>query len=192
MIKNKYTINNGIAEVEVNYRGNIRICYLNEEVLSWPEFIGKTISYMGDYPSIYLNGKNVKVHKIIAKHLGLNLESREVDHKDQNKFNATFENIRSLTHSQNMQNSKARNKNGYKGVSNYCGHFRAYLGITVNSKYTKIYLGAYKTILEAARAYDIAAKKYFGEAAYINGISEDIVPVRITSRGRRKKCAVNE
>ena len=111
---------------------------------------------------------------------------------NQNKFNATFENIRSLTHGQNMQNVKARSKTGYKGVSNYCGHFRAYLGITVDSKYTKMYLGAYKTVLEAARAYDIAAKKYFGEAACINGISADIVPTRITSRGRRKKYIVNE
>lgn len=185
MIKNKFTIKNGIAEVEVIYKGSIRICYVNEEVLSWPEFAKGTISYQGRYPVIWINGKANKVHRIVAKHLGLELKKLDVDHKDQNPFNATFENLRNLTRSQNLQNSKARSKTGYKGVTRTrAGHFVSW--ITVAGK--SVSLGYYNTDIEAARAYDIAAKKHFGESACINGIDENIIPARLT----RKKCLVNE
>lgn len=189
MIKNKFTIKNGIAEVEVIYKGSIRICYINEEVLSWPEFAKGTISYQGRYPVIWINGKANKVHRIVAKHLGLELKKLDVDHKDQNPFNATFENLRNLTRSQNLQNSKARGKIGYKGVTRTrAGHFIAW--ITVAGK--SVNLGYYNTDIEAARAYDIAAKKQFGESAYTNGIDESIIPTRLTRSDRRKNVTVNE
>ena len=94
-----------------------------------------------------------------------------VDHVHGNKLDCRRSQMRVCTHQQNLQNSaiSKNNTTGYKGVSKtksgkYCAK------ITVNKK--AVNLGEYKTAIEAARAYDIAAIQYFGDFARLN-LSED-------------------
>ena len=114
-----------------------------------------------------IKDKTHQMSRMILKRRGI-IFKHEVDHKDRDQFNNQFENLRPATRSQNQMNRKVQSNNitGYKGV---CFDTRAdkYAArITVN-KY-RIQLGYYLDPTEAAKAYDLAAKKYFGEFAWLN------------------------
>ena len=63
---------------------------------------------------------------------------------------------------------------GYRGVTKFQEGWQA--KTTKNNK--EQILGYYLDITHAARAYNIAAKELFGDDAYQNDVSDDIIPVR--------------
>ena len=92
-----------------------------------------------------------------------------VDHQNNDSLNNRRSNLRLATHAQNSRNRpkrKTKATSKYVGVyfEKYTGKWRAvicYMGKQIN-------LGRYDSEEEAARAYDAAAKKYFGEFARLN------------------------
>jgi hypothetical protein len=92
----------------------------------------------------------------------------EIDHKDGNGLNNQRSNLRLCTHAQNMQNRPMlrTNKSGYKGVSwAKCNNkWTSCIGVEGKTKH----LGYFTCLLKAAKAYDKAAKKYYGEFASLN------------------------
>lgn len=75
--------------------------------------------------------------------------------------------MRACTPQQSVFNRKAHktNSTGYKGVSlTKSGKFSATIGID----YKNISLGVFDCAKDAAKAYNIAALKYFGEFAKFN------------------------
>jgi len=92
----------------------------------------------------------------------------EADHKNNCPWDNRKENLKPATHSQNQMNQGLRfdNTTGYKGVS-YNRARRKYRARIVVG-YVRIHLGYFTDILEAARAYDKAAKQYHKEFAFLN------------------------
>jgi hypothetical protein len=92
-----------------------------------------------------------------------------VDHRDLNKHNNAWVNLREATKSQNQANVGiiASNKSGLKGVSRYRAGERygkpwqACIGVNGKSKH----LGHFATKEEAHAAYCEAASEIFGEFA---------------------------
>jgi hypothetical protein len=90
----------------------------------------------------------------------------QVDHRDGDRANDRFGNLRLATNSQNQANSKCRknNKSGVKGVSFQAGRFVA--EITKDGK--KHYIGRFDTVAEAKAAYGRLAEQLFGEFSRVS------------------------
>lgn len=89
-----------------------------------------------------------------------------VDHKDHDGLNCQKANMRLATVSQNGAN-RHQNKplSGYKGVY-VCK--RGYITARIHFHGTSIHLGYFKTLDDAAKAYDVAGLEKFGEFASLN------------------------
>lgn len=75
-----------------------------------------TISGTKDhYPFISVNGKTIYLHHLVLPPK----KGFEVDHKNRNKWDCRRSNLRHLTHSDNLHNSKLfiTNTSGFRGVS---------------------------------------------------------------------------
>lgn len=113
--------------------------------------------------------ENGKVKAIYMHREILNVESGFVtDHINGDRLDNRKENLRICSRAENNRNQKKdiRSKFEYKGIKTE-NKGRTYLArISVNNK--QIYLGSFPTQLQAAKAYDQAAIKYYGEFARLN------------------------
>ena len=113
----------------------------------------------------------ILMHRIIMEiKLGKPLlKTEELDHIDHNGLNNMISNLRITTRSQNAMNQRKRNMDThskYKGVTWHKNHSKWYAQIQINGKLK--YLGLFIIEEDAARAFDDAAKLYFGEYANLN------------------------
>jgi hypothetical protein len=106
---------------------------------------------------------------------GLVLGSKEgfvIDHINNNKLDNRKENLRFITNRQNIRRrGKQKNsKTGYKGVyvckTKGLKSLRYNVYIRVNKKL--LFVGYFKNKIKAAKAYNVASKKYHGEFGYQN------------------------
>jgi len=113
-------------------------------------------------------GKNTTqlMHRFI---LGVTDTSVEVDHNPDNSgLNNQRSNLRLATSAQNSRNRRlsVANSSGFKGVS-FCKARGTWKSQIETEEHTT-HLGRYKTPEQAARAYDEAAKRLFGDFASTN------------------------
>lgn len=93
-----------------------------------------------------------------------------IDHKNGNGLDNRRYNLRICTNAENSRNARKsiKNTSGYKGVIWHKASKKWYARINFN--YRRISLGYYNDVVDAARAYDAAAKELFGEFANLNFI----------------------
>lgn len=115
----------------------------------------------GKYPAKSF-GKRPNRNKILLHTFLINTpKGMMVDHIDGNELNNQRKNLRICTHAQNVMNSKKsiRNKGSkYKGV--FFVGWRAYIGRRI--------IGNFPTEIEAAEAYNTAAKGLYKDFARLN------------------------
>ena len=111
------------------------------------------------------NRETVKMHRLILERHTEGTETN-ADHKDRDGLNNQLSNLRWASNSQNQANKgpRADNECGYKGVCKDQGGWKAQIRIGGKPKH----LGRFDTVEQAARAYDEAAKKLYGEFAWLN------------------------
>lgn len=106
----------------------------------------------------------VNMHRFIMK----TPEGLVTDHINGNTLDNRKANLRIATKSQNAANMVSRSLTGYKGVVRVSDiSFTA--SIKVNG--TRIALGTFYDVGEAAQAYNEAARSHFGEFAKLNKIA---------------------
>lgn len=135
---------------KIKLQNSNKVALVDDEDFEWLNSYTWYLDSDG-YPICFETRK--RMHKMI-------LEGREVDHKNGDPVDAQRSNLRSVTHKQNTQNSKAH-KDGssrYKGVSKRRNGWRAQ--ICKDGK--KMLIGTFLKERWAAYAYDIAARDLHG------------------------------
>lgn len=117
----------------------------------------------GGYTQIRIDGNLYLAHCLAWFYMTGERPTKGVDHRDTNKQNNRWANLRPATKSQNGANAKRsrRNTSGFKGVHRFRDKWCAQ--ICVNRK--RVNLGLFGTPEEAHSAYAAAAEMYFGEFA---------------------------
>jgi hypothetical protein len=128
--------------------------YLNQ--FKWCAFKGPFTYY-----AVKGKGPTTRMHRLIMK----TATGMEVDHIDHNGLNNQRSNLRNCKHAQNQMNKRSSGTSKYLGV---CLTGRGQIIATICIGRKLIYIGAFKTEESAAHAYDIEARKLFGEFANLN------------------------
>lgn len=119
--------------------------------------------------NIYRNGSRTPIEMTLHKQL---TGYAMTDHINGNGLDCRRANMRPATVSQNRHNVGIRkdNASGYKGVCFEKSSDRWVARIQIAGKNKTV--GRYKTKQQAALAYNVAARKYHGEYAYLNEVTE--------------------
>lgn len=123
----------------------------------------------GGYVRGYINGKFVKIHRLIMNPP----DNMEVDHINGNPLDNRRANLRVCTKSQNQANRRVNHHSasGYKGVTYDTSMQRKKRwGASILHEGKRLKIGRFHTKEEAAEAYNLVAYKLRGEYAKLNKI----------------------
>lgn len=113
--------------------------------------------------TVYARNNKTPMHRLING----TPKGMQTDHIDCNGLNNRRANLRTCTHHQNQMNRTSKiGSSQYKGVSFLKNRKLWYTSISVNNK--SVRLGFFRYEDDAARAYDAAAVKFYGEFARLN------------------------
>lgn len=126
---------------------------------------GETAGYINSlgYVQIGIDCGHYSAHRLAWMYVHGELPELDIDHINGNPSDNRLENLRLVTHQQNMCNRKKRNDNssGYPGVCFHKTNNKWHASIRVKGK--RIHLGYFKTAKEAYDKYVEASKKYHSQ-----------------------------
>lgn len=146
--------------------------YIDDEDLAR---FGHLSAYIDDQFRIKVSLGSREAGKVFLHKLVLGTPKEAVDHINGNPCDNRKSNLRLATLSQNQGNRvlNANNTSGYKGVRYHKLAKKFVARITI--KGVETYLGLHATAIDAARAYNEAALKHFGEFAKLNGVDHETI-----------------
>lgn len=127
-------------------------------------YVGKAAGRISNgYIGISINKKRYQAHRLAWLCMTGKWPEFEVDHRNTNRGNNKWNNLREATSSQNKGNARLRSDNTSKtkGVSWCSEREKWFVSIFVNGRQKN--LGRFNFIKDARKAYLVAAKKHFGE-----------------------------
>lgn len=120
------------------------------------------------YITICLDGVHYFAQRLAWFYMTTEWPPHDVDHRNLDRGDNRFQNLRPATRAQNLanRNKHSNNQSGLKGVllHKQSGLWVARIGVSGES----IYLGYFKTKEEAHAAYAAAATKHYGEFARLS------------------------
>jgi hypothetical protein len=93
-----------------------------------------------------------------------------VDHRNCDSLDNRRANLRVVTQAVNMRNRRKRKNTSSRYIGVHFDKQRNKWSVHIRYNGRKIWLGRFDDESEAARAYDAAAKKYFGEIVRLNNV----------------------
>lgn len=118
----------------------------------------------GEYTRIQLHNRMYHAHRLAHLWMTGSWPAQQIDHRDRDRTNNRWTNLRPATRSQNRVNRTYASATGFRGVTETKNRF--YASIYYEGQRTS--LGGFATAEEAARAYDAKATELHGEFATLN------------------------
>lgn len=133
---------------------------------------GKLASYINrqGYIHVYLNGKSRLAHRLVYKYWYGSDPPEYIDHINGIKTDNRLCNLRAANAKENSRNRGATGKSEYKGVGWHKPKSKWRACIRINGKHK--FLGYYSEELDAAEAYNHAAKTIHKDFFYQEGNHE--------------------
>ena len=138
------------------------------------------------YKLVHLNGKYLRVHRLVAEAFIPNPENKScVDHKNNIRDDNRIDNLRWATTKENNQNTSISsiNKSGYKGVNWDKRYKRWRASIFENG--LKVHLGYFRSLDDAVKARQKKANEVFGE--YVNKCEQQNIIIQVPNNKKIKK-----
>jgi hypothetical protein len=120
------------------------------------------------YMATTIDGKKYLCHRLAWLYMTGEWPKGHVDHKNGNRRDNSFNNLRDVDRSEQMFNTRLRksNRNGYKGVTFH--KLRGTYNAAIQYRGVRYHCGVHVTPELAAEAYDEMARELFGEFAKLN------------------------
>ena len=164
-MKNEYEIRGDITAIFINSPkygrretliNTIKLDFVNEFPNTW------NITSSIDKKKNYVYGKHKDKRIALHRLLTTACTSMDIDHIDGDTLNNTNENLRQVTHAENMQNRKGANSNNKSGIRNVYWNelnknWRVYLWLETGKRQN---VGSFKDIKDAEIAAIKARKEY--------------------------------
>lgn len=158
---------NSFVEIQLSKGYKAIVDKIDEDLAEyyWEAHVGHTGRvYARRIASVDGKRHRIWMHRVVySRAQGILFPVNLVDHIDNNPLNNRRNNLREVTHAENLRNAGKHKTSNLKGARYHKRDKRWSAAITINGK--NKHLGNFDTAEEAHEAYCKAAKEYYGEFA---------------------------